>query len=352
MEPINLPRHCEGDEPSAQACAASAWKGCTFGPEHAVAQAAVRAVALGASPELSPLILHGPSGVGKTRLLEALVRSRRALDPTGFVAHAGASSWRIFRDRDSLETREGRDLRAGLAAADLVVIDDLHAIADCPVVWNLIAEVLDDLELKGTAFAAAARGAPGAWRKLPARLLDRLGAGLTIPVELPAQDTLRAYLRLIATERGAPLELEAEARILAHCRTYRDINGAISGLGLGLETHPRAVDPDPDCDSSAAGAIEPIIRRVGDHFGIAAQALKSRSRRRKFIAARHLAMYLSRKLTHSSLSAIARAFGGRDASSVRHAIERIRLKLDRDPQFAAAALALEGALGVLVRRQG
>src|SRR5262249_18111270 len=158
------------------------------GPENALALAGAQALARGDREGISPLVVHGPSGVGKSRLLAGLtaevVRRRPEsalahLDAEGFAAACAASA-------RGAGGQGWAELRERFRAVDLFVLEDIESLLRAPMALTELTHTLDTLDARGASVAVSARTGPGQWAEgegageWPPRLVSRLRGGLSV----------------------------------------------------------------------------------------------------------------------------------------------------------------------------
>jgi chromosomal replication initiator protein len=352
--------------PADTGAAPHPWDGYLTGPENELATAAAQAMARGEHRGLSPLVVYGPSGVGKSRLLAGLVAERLRREPGSAVAHLDAEAFAASYVEASTgrEPGDGRDagegwsaLRGRLRGVDLLVLEDLEGLARAPAARDELGHTLDALEAAGAAVALSARTAPGAWtrREWPGRLISRLQGGLTARIDPPGVAARRRYVLHRAGRHGLTLPAEAVERLASAADGYRTLDGWLARLALegrigakpaGAEA--RALDAPTVAailaeEALLAGptaSVESIARAVASRFGVRLGTLRGPTRRASIVAARHLAMHLARTLTGSSFAAIGGYFGDRDPATVRHACRAAAERLAADPALAAVAAAI------------
>jgi chromosomal replication initiator protein len=318
--------------------------------------AAAQAMARGEHLGISPMVVHGPSGVGKSRLLAGLVSERLRREPGAAVAHLDAESFAAsYAEASGEGGDDGRsEWRARMRGVDLMVLEDLEGLLRAPPARDELAHTLDALEASGAAVAVSSRSSPSTWprREWPGRLLSRLQAGLTVRIDPPGLTTRRRYILHRAGRHRLKLAAEAVERLAATADGYRTLDGWLARLSLEARLAPRAraldaatvaaILDDEAALAGPAGSIESIARSVASRFGIRLGLLRGPSRRASVAAARHLAMHLARELTGSSFAAIGRYFGDRDPATVRHACRAATDRLADDPALAAVAAAIAG----------
>jgi chromosomal replication initiator protein len=342
------------------------WDGYLTGPENELAMAAAQAMARGEHRGISPLVVHGPSGVGKSRLLAGLVAERLLRHPGAAVAHLDAETFAAMYAEAAAEPGDGDGwsaLRGRLRAVDLLVLEDLEGLLRAPAARDELAHTLDALDDAGSAVAVSARTAPGTWprREWPGRLISRLQGGLTARIDPPGPASRRRFVLNRAGAHGLTLQAEAVERLAAAADGYRTLDGWLARLalearigsrtpGAGADRKVRPLDAQTVATVLAeeallaghAASIDSIARSVAARFGVRLGLVRGPSRRASVVAARHLAMYLARARTGSSFATIGAYFGGRDPATVRHACRAAAERLDADPALAAVAAAVAG----------
>ena len=310
------------------------------------------ALARGEAAGISPLVVHGPAGVGKSRLLAGLVAERLLRRPETAVAHLEAEAFAAACAEAAGQPGGWADLRARFRGLDLFVLDDLHALERAPLALGELTHTLDALDDAGAAVAVSARVGPGQWSGWPTRLVNRLVGGLAVRVDPPGLASRRRYLLDRAGPGGSPWRPTpstpwprpptATGPSTAGSRraalTAKVDRRAARSAGSSPPCSPRTVPGRPP-------TLDRIARAVAERFGVRVRDLRSDTRRQTIADPRHLAMHLARDLTGLSFRAIGAYFGGRDPATVRHACKAAAARLAADPALAAAA----GALRVLLR---
>jgi chromosomal replication initiator protein len=344
---VDEPGPSLGSSPSS----GSPWDDLVIGPEASLAVTSLRALASGEREGLSPLVLHGPSGVGKTRLLAAVVAEARARRPEGravgltseafaaacAAAAAGAGGWSA--------------LRGAIRESELVGIDDLTGLSRQPLALVELSHTLDALETAGAAVVVTSRSAPGQWSELPARLASRLSGGLAIKLDPPGPESRRRYLLARSRKMGARLPSSVVEALAQAADGYRSLDGLLARYALEHRDPGQAQAPDvgallaePDATAPAT-TIDDVARAVSERFRVPLRSLRSSTRRAAVVAPRHLAIHLARALTSESVAAIGRYFGQRDPATVRHACRMAEQRMADDPSLAAAAAAIASRFG-------
>jgi chromosomal replication initiator protein len=343
------------------------------GPENELALAAARSLARGEQEGISPLVVHGSSGVGKSRLLAGLVAECIGYRPQSVVAHFDVQAFAAACTSAAGEPGGGgwAALRERLRAVNLFVLEDLDGLARVPFAWDELTHTLDALEAAGAGMAVSSRTAPSEWLRLgwPRRLVNRLLGGLTVRIDPPSLASRRRYLLQCADRHQVALQAEAVESLAFAADGYRTLAGWVVRLALearlrrapgrahensdetsqsqssrramlDLRTVATVLGDEPQFAGSLV-TVDMIGRAVSARFGVGLGELRGPGRRASIVEARHLAMHLARTCAHTSLAMIGSYFGGRDPATVRYACKAALLRLNADPALAAFVAALE-----------
>jgi len=324
------------------------WDGFLVGEENALALASVSSLARGDGEGVSPLVLHGPSGVGKTRLLAGLVAERLIRRPESAVAEVTGEAFAALCGEASTRPGGWAEVRERFRQVDLLAIDGLEALSRVPPALDELSHTLDALETRGAVVAVTAMTAPGQWIDWPARLVNRLLGGLSVRVEPPGVVSRRRYLLDRARVQGIALRADAVDSLAESADGYRTLDGWLARLALASRVDGRPLDwplvepflADEAVPPSPAPSLDAIARAVASRFGVRLRDLRGEARQPQYVEPRHLAMHLARLYTPLSFVAIGAYFGGRDSATVRHACKAAQTRLASDPALHSTAQAI------------
>jgi len=331
------------------------------GPSNELAHAVARQIAGEATPSYNPIVIHGQNGMGKTHLLYAV---KQAIEENfvGKRVHFLSSEEfvnnfvRSVRNsgRDAIET-----FKTSLRDVDLLIIDDAHFIADKPSSQEELLHTLVSLVDAGRQILLASDRHPDQIGKASERLKSYLSSGLVCKIGSADYELrLRILDRLIdrRTTNGQPsLAIPKNARDLLAAKinaTPRDLEGAFNqvvaqaeflGTPITLESVQDTLS-DSRYTMGQRLTVDKIQRVTADAFSITLDDMTSKRRLRSIARPRQVAMYLCKKLTKRSLPDIGRRFGGRDHTTVMHAVKRIESLRAEDPVFNARIDAVEATL--------
>jgi len=315
------------------------------GPANEFAHAVARRVASWADGHFNPVLFHGPYGFGKTHLLNALAWEAMRQAPTKRVVYLTAERFlstfvRAVMDRQTAAFKEE------LRGADLLIIDDVHFIAGKQSSQEELFHTLTALVEDGRRVVFSSDRAPAAMTEMDARLRSHLSAGLVCGLE-PADRALRIgilerKLQALSRQHGFEPTLRAEVlHFLADRFTdsVRELEGALNTLSaragegvsrLTLDEVQAILRPHLRAGEKRI-TIDDIQKATSEHYGMKQADLLSERRNRAIARPRQAAMWLAKQLTTRSLPDIGRRFGGRDHTTVLHAVRRIEALRVDDP---------------------
>ncbi|GIK52912.1 MAG: chromosomal replication initiator protein DnaA [Planctomycetaceae bacterium] len=313
------------------------------GPSNQVAFAASKQVAENPGKNYNPLFIYGSVGLGKTHLLQAICRKLLATLPR--VRFISCEEF-VNQFVQALKNGTVDALRAELREADALIIDDIHFLAGKEQTQEEFFHTFNHLYQQGKQVVLSSDSLPRDIPRLEDRLISRFHWGLAVKIEPPCTETRMAIVRKKAELRQVDLPLDVVAFLAENITTnVRELEGAvvqISGLAqmsgkpvtlaLAQEALKHLIKARP---APSRVATEDIIELVCQHYAVRLNDLLSQRRTKNLAFPRHVAMYLSKELTQLTLSEIGHFFGGRDHSTVLHAINKIKSKRLKEPELRA-----------------
>lgn len=311
-------------------------------PPNELAFAAARRVTDSTEVTFNPLVLYGGVGLGKTHLLQAIAWELRDKHPDRAVGYISAEKF-LYRFVKALQSRETAKFKESFRTLDVLLIDDLQYIGGGEATQREFVHTFNELFENGRQIVVATNRPPAELTELDERLRSRLMGGLSIDIQSTTYalrlDVLRKkvarsavkipddVLEFVAEKIASNIrELEgALNRLIAHATLMNSeitADMAQSILRDLLQAHEKRV------------SIEDIQRSVARHFNIRFAEMQSARRAREVARPRQVAMYLAKQLTARSLPEIGRSFGGRDHTTVMHAIRRIESLQGEDSMLA------------------
>ena len=302
-------------------------------------------------PRFSPLFLHSGTGLGKTHLMHAIGHSVIAANPGARVLAMSAERF-MFDFVQAMRNRDTFTFKSRLRGADLLLVDDLQFIAGKDSTQEEFFHTVNEVMAAGKRLVISADRCPQALDGVEARIVSRMGAGLVADIKSPEAALRRAILdRKMADLPDAQVP-EDVLDLLANRihASIRELEGALNRLVAYAQLSGERVDlgfAQATLGDSLRGAqrrvtIDEIQKLVSAHFELKPLDLISARRSRAIARPRQIAMYLAKRLTTRSLPEIGRKFGGRDHSTVIHAVRKIEELRDQDRE-------IDGAVRILMR---
>ena len=311
------------------------------GSANQFAQAASLAVAELPSKAYNPLFIYGGVGLGKTHLLHAVAHKVGQLFPT--LKSLYLSSERFTNDLiNSIRYDRTAEFRAKYRTIDLLLIDDIQFISGKERTQEEFFHTFNDLFDSRRQIVVSSDSSPRDIPDLEERLRSRFEWGLIADIQPPDFETRVAILKKKAETERVRLPDDVAYLIASRIKSnIRELEGslnrmvafcAFSGRDMTVDL-AQEVFTDLWGKESKVITIDDIQRKVSELFNIKTSDLKARTRTRAVAFPRQVAMYLSRQLTHASLAEIGQAFGGKDHTTVLHAVTKIQSVLQENPKL-------------------
>jgi chromosomal replication initiator protein len=314
------------------------------GKANEVAATAAKTLATADSVAFNPLFLHGGTGRGKTHLLHAIGQAFLAARPTAKVVSMSAEKFMVEFVR-ALKENDTIGFKSRLRSADLLLIDDVQFIAGKDSTQEEFFHTMNEIITAGRRLVITSDRAPQDLDGIAPRILSRLSWGLVADIN-PAEYELR--LNIIDAKLSAlpgvsmprPV-VEFLARRLTS--SIRELEGALNRIAAYAMMTGRTIDV-PFVEEVLANvlranqrriSIDEIQTQVAEHYRIRKAEMTSARRAREVARPRQVAMYLSKQLTPKSLPDIGRRFGGRDHTTVIHAVKQIERLRASDSELDA-----------------
>ena len=317
------------------------------GKPNELAHAAARRVAEGGGVTFNPLFLYGGVGLGKTHLMHAIAHEVRHSQPEARVLYVSAEQF-MYRFVAALRFKDTYNFKEIFRSVDMLMVDDVQFIAGKDSTQAEFFHTFNALIDQQKQIVISADRAPGEIDGMEERIKSRLQWGLVVDLHPTDYE-----LRLGILQAKAEMQLAANPGVvlgdgviefLAHriSSNVRVLEGALTRLFAYASLVGQRIDLDmaQECLADTLRAserkvtIDEIIRKVADHYNLRMSDLLSARRARAVARPRQAAMYLAKTLTSRSLPEIGRKFGGRDHTTVIHAVRKIEELKATDAQVA------------------
>ena len=309
------------------------------GAANVLACNAAQRIAAAEKPQFSPLYLKAATGQGKTHLLHAIGHAFLANHPRGRIFYCSAERFMV-EFVQALRQNQMIEFKARLRGFDLLMVDDIQFIIGKASAQEELLYTIDALLNEGKRLVFAADRAPQALDGVEQRLLSRLSMGLVADIQ-PADIELRRSILERRLARFAPTDVPADVvEFLARTinRNVRELVGGLNKLIAYAQLTGQKVSlqlaEEQLTDILSANrrriTIDEIQRTVCQFYRVDRTEMASKRRARAVVRPRQVAMYLAKVLTPRSYPEIGRKFGGRDHSTVIHAVRLIEDLRARD----------------------
>ena len=322
------------------------------GSSNQFAFAAAMAVANNPATTYNPLFIYGGVGLGKTHLVNAIGNAILKKSPSTRVCYYTSEK---FTNEliNSIRYNRMDEFHKKFRSMDILLIDDIQFIAGKERTQEEFFHTFNTLYESHKQIVVTSDKFPKEIPGLEERLRSRFEWGLIADTQPPDVETKQAILKMKAEQNKIYLPEEVALFLAnASCSNVRELEGYLVRLGayasltstpINLET-ARKVLKDILVERSRELSIEDIIKKVSNHFNIKVTDLKSPKRLKAVVLPRQVAMYLARQLTSSSYPEIGERFGGKDHSTIIHAIRKVERMMEENYQLRQTVETLRQTL--------
>ncbi len=312
------------------------------GKPNALAQAAAMRIVESGNVPFNPLFLYGGVGLGKTHLMHAIGWELKKRAPEKVVMYLSAEKF-MYQFVRALRSNETMNFKETFRSVDVLMIDDIQFMAGKESTQEEFFHTFNALVDQNKQIVISADKAPSDLTGLEERLRSRLAWGLVADIQ-PSTYELR--LGILQSKRalvGADIpDAVLEFLALKVCSNIRELEGALNRIVAHADVTKTVITLESTQDvlsdllrsHDRRITIDEIQRKVAEHYNIRLPDMHSARRARQVARPRQVAMYLAKQLTSRSLPEIGRKFGGRDHTTVMHAVRKIEELMLEDTQIA------------------
>jgi chromosomal replication initiator protein len=312
------------------------------GKPNELAFAAARRVAEASAVPFNPLFLYGGVGLGKTHLMHAIAWHIRETRPDRRVIYLSAEKF-MYQFIRALRYKDTMAFKEQFRSVDMLMIDDVQFIAGKDNTQEEFFHTFNALVDQNHQVIISADKSPNDLEGMEERMKSRLGWGLVADIHPTTYELRLSILQAKAEQIEVPIPQKV-LEFLAHKITsnVRELEGALNRIGAYARLVGRPVTLENTQDvlhdilraNDRRVTIEEIQKRVAEHYNIRLSEMYSARRARAVARPRQVAMYLAKQLTARSLPEIGRKFGGRDHTTVMHAVRKVDELRSTDRGFA------------------
>jgi chromosomal replication initiator protein len=322
------------------------------GKPNALAHAAARRVVESASVPFNPLFLYGGVGLGKTHLMHAIAHATAESFPEKTVMYLSAEKF-MYQFVKALRANDTMNFKEMFRSVDVLMIDDIQFIAGKESTQEEFFHTFNALVDQNKQIIISADKAPGDLQGLDERLRSRLAWGLVADIHPSTYDLRLGILQSKRQKLGADVpDSVLEFLALKVTSNIRELEGALNRIVAHADVSKQEITLESTQDvlqdllraHDRRITIDEIQRKVAEHYNLRLTDMHSARRARNVARPRQVAMYLSKLLTARSLPEIGRKFGGRDHTTVMHAIRKVEELIGDDAQIAQDVEVVRRAL--------
>ena len=304
--------------------------------------------------QFNPMFIYGPSGSGKTHLVNAIGLKAKQMYPQKRVLYVSA---RLFQTQytDAVLHNASNDFINFYQSIDMLIVDDIQEWAGKAKTLNTFFHIFNHLFRNGKRIILASDRPPVELKDMPDRLLTRFSCGLVCELEKPNIQLCVDILSNKIRRDGLKIPVDVISFIAQTCNgSVRDLQGAINGLlaysivynsSIDIRLAERVIKRAVKLDDKPL-TIDDIVESVCHHYNVTVTAVNSKSRKRDYVVARQVTMYLAQKYTKMPASRIGKLVGNRDHSTVIHSCTKVEERLKIDAGFSEELVSIENGLKV------
>lgn len=311
------------------------------GRSNMMAYASAFAAAESPGDQYNPLLIYGGVGLGKTHLMQAIANSMRAHNPSVRIKYV--TSENFMNDFvNSIKTGSQEEFRREYRDLDALLVDDIQFFASKGETQTEFFNTFNVLYDNRKQIVLTADKDPREIPNLTERLVSRFMWGVPVEITSPALETRIAILRSKAEEEELNVPNDVLNYVAQRINTnVRELEGALMRIRVFAKLHQQAITLALATEAlqgmvpntSAAVTIDLIQKRVAAYYQINQADIVGKKRTKNIVVPRQIAMYLARELTDNSLPKIGKEFGGKDHTTVLHAIDKIEKQTKDDPKL-------------------
>ena len=301
--------------------------------------------------QFNPMFIYGPSGSGKTHLVNAIGVKAKQMYPQKRVLYVSA---RLFQTQytDAILHNSSNDFINFYQSIDILIVDDIQDWAGKAKTLNTFFHIFNHLFRNGKRIILASDRPPVDLQDVPDRLLTRFSCGLVAELEKPNIQLCVDILNNKIRRDGLKISKDVITFIAQTCNgSVRDLQGAINGLlaysivynsNIDIRLAERVIKRAVKVDDKPL-TIDDIVEKVCTHYNVTTAAVNSKSRKREYVVARQVTMYLAQKYTKMPASRIGKLVGNRDHSTVIHSCSKVEERLKIDHEFSDEIMSIENS---------
>ena len=301
--------------------------------------------------QFNPMFVYGPSGCGKTHLINAIGVRTKQLYLAKRVLYISARLFQV-QYTNAVRNNTVNDFINFYQTIDMLIVDDIQEWTSATKTQETFFHIFNHLFMNGKRIILASDRPPVDLQGMSDRLLTRFSCGLIAELEKPNVELCMDILQNKIKRDGLRIP-ENVVRFIAQTAngSVRDLEGVINSLmaysvvynsNIDMRLAERVIKRAVKIDDNPL-TIDDILDSVCNHFEVTVAAVNGRSRKREYVEARQVSMYLAQKYTKMPASRIGKLMGGRDHSTVIHSCSKVEKRLEVDKLFLDEIASIENS---------
>lgn len=299
--------------------------------------------------QFNPMFVYGPSGCGKTHLANAIGMRTKELYPQKRVLYISARLFQVQYSNAVLQNSVNSFI-AFYQTIDMLIVDDIQEWMGKTGTLNTFFHIFNNLFRNGKRIILASDRPPVDLKDMPDRLLTRFSCGLIAELEKPNHKLCVDILENKIKRDGLKIPRDVIELIAETASgSVRDLQGVINSLmaysivyncNIDMRLAERVVKRAVKIDDRPL-TVDDILEKVCQHYNVTTTQINSKSRKRSYVVARQVSMYLAQKYTKMPASRIGKLVGNRDHSTVIHSCSQVEKRMQVDKAFSAEIVSIE-----------
>lgn len=301
--------------------------------------------------QFNPMFIYGPSGCGKTHLINAIGVKTTQIYPQKRVLYVSARLFQVQYTNAVLQNAVN-DFIAFYQTIDMLIVDDIQEWVSATKTQETFFHIFNHLFRNGKRIILASDRPPVDLKGMPDRLLTRFSCGLIAELEKPNTQLCIDILENKIRRDGLCIPRDVIQLISETANgSVRDLQGVINSLmaysivynsEIDMRLAERVIKRAVKIDDHPL-TIDDILDKVCSHYNVTPEQVNSKSRKRDYVLARQVSMYLAQKYTKMPASRIGKLVGNRDHSTVIHSCTQVEKRLVTDKMFSAEVSSIENS---------
>lgn len=299
---------------------------------------------------INPLFIYGGVGLGKTHLCQSIAWNLKTKYSKKNIIYLSAEKF-MFLFVQAIQNQSINEFKNKFRNIDVLIVDDIQFITGKDKTQKEFFYTFDTLVNEGKKIVLACDRAPANLENLDEKLKSRMNGGLIVDIKTPDYQFRLDLIRKKSKDFNLDMPEELFEFLAKNLQTScREIEGCLRRLSINHDIMNANLDKEyiisilSDNISQKIVTIESIQEKVANFFDITLTGLKSDKKIKNLVLPRHIAMYMSKKLTNKSFSEIAKKFNGKNHATIIHGVKRITKLIEEDSQTCNIISNIENLL--------